>query len=118
MPIREWRSRSLDPVDQFTLTLGEVPADVAATLSVDVFTTDPPRPGLDGRGAFRLYNASVDASVYVAVMDTAPDGDTSAVRVRPQSWFPIGLQVRPAGGVWAWASRPGTKAAIWVTAWS
>ena len=98
--------------------LGEAPADIGASLSVDVFTTIPPRPGLDGRGAFRLYNASVSASIYVAIQDTQPDQDTAVVRVRPQSWFPIELQVRPAGGTWAWASRAATKAAIWVTAWS
>ena len=102
----------------FTITLGEAPADIAASLSVDVFTTDPPRPGLDGRGAMRLYNASVDASVYVAIQDAMPDGDTAVVRVRPQTWFPIELQVRAAGGVWAWASRADTKAAVWITAWS
>ena len=102
----------------FTITLGEAPADIAASLSVDVFTTDPPRPGLDGRGAVRLYNGSVNASLYVAIQDTQPDGDTAVVRVRPQMWFPLELQVRSAGGVWAWASRAGTKAAVWITAWS
>ena len=102
----------------FPLTLGEAPVDIGASLSTSTFTTNPPRPGLDGRGAFRLYNASVDASVYVAVQDTMPDGDTPAVRVRPQTWFPIELDVVPTGGVWAWASRAGTKAAVWVTRWS
>ena len=100
------------------ITPGEAPVDIGASLSTSAFTTNPPRLGLDGRGAFRLYNASVDASLYVVVQDTAPDGDTAAVRVRPQSWFPIELEVRPAGGVWAWASRAGTKAAVWVTRWS
>ena len=47
-----------------------------------------------------------------------PDGDTAAVRVRPQTWLPVELQVTAAGGVWAWASRDSTKAMAWVTAWS
>ena len=100
------------------ITLGEVPVDVGASLSASTFTREPPIAALDGRGAFRLYNASVDASVYVVLQDSPPDGDTAVVRVRPQTWFPIELQVRPAGGVWAWASRADTKAAVWVTAWS
>ena len=100
------------------ITLGEVPADIGASLSVDVFTTIPPRPGLDGRGSFRLYNSSVNSNIYIAIQDAQPDQDTAVVRVRPQTWFPIELAVRPAGGTWAWASRAGTKGAIWVTAWS
>ena len=85
----------------FTITLGEAPADIAASLSVDVFTTDPPRAGLDGRGAHASCTTrSVDASVYVAIQDAhAGRQDTAVVRVRPQTWFPIELQVRAAGGV-------------------
>ena len=98
--------------------LGEAPTDIGASLSASTFTRDPPWPTLDGRGAIRLYNASVDASVYVAIQDSMPDGDTAAVRVRPQTWFPIELQVTAAGGVWAWASRANTKVSAWVTRWS
>ena len=105
-------------MDTTTITLGTAPTDIAASLSAGIFTRDPPIPALDGRGAIRLYNASVDASVYVAVQDTMPDGDTAAVRVRPQTWLPVELQVTAAGGVWAWASRDSTKAMAWVTAWS
>ena len=103
----------------FPLTLGEAPVDIGASLSTSPFTRgDPSWSGLDGRGAFRLYNASVDASLYVVVQEAMPDGDTAAVRVRPQTWFPIELSVVPAGGVWAWASRANAKAAVCVTSWS
>ena len=102
----------------FPIALGVAPVDIGASLSTSTFTTDPPRPGLDGRGRFRLYNASVDASVYVAVQASMPTGDTAAVRVQPQSWFPLELEVRPTGGVWAWGSRVEVKVSISVTAWS
>ena len=105
-------------MDMVPITLGETPVDIGASLSTSTFTTDPPRVGLDGRGRFRLYNASVDASIYVAIQDAQPDQDTAVVRVIPQTWFPIELQVRPSGGAWAWASRADTKAAVWITAWS
>ena len=100
------------------LTLGETPVDIGASLSASTFTRVPPIAALDGRGAFRLYNASVDGNLYIAIQDAMPDGDTAVVRVRPQTWFPLELQARPAGGVWAWASRAATKAAVFVTAWS
>ena len=105
-------------MDIETLTLTAAPVDIGASLSASTFTRVPPIAAFDGRGAFRLYNASTDSSLYVAIQDAQPNDDTAVVRVLPQSWFPLELQVRPAGGVWAWASRAGTKAAVWVTRWS
>ena len=105
-------------MDTTTITLGTAPTDIGASLSAGIFTdTTRPAGSVQGRGSIRLYNAAVDASIYVAVQDTTPDGDTAAVRVRPQTWFPIELQVTPDGGVWAWASRADTKASAWVTSW-
>ena len=43
-------------MDMFPLTVGILPIDIGASLSNDPFTTNPPRPGLDGRGSIRLYS--------------------------------------------------------------
>ena len=107
------------------VTVGKAPVDIGIALSVAIAAENPVGPmSTRGRGAVSLFNSSGNASLYVSLGETAPDGSVPPVRVRPGEWYLAddALQVRPAadGGerIWAWASRDDATMTAIVTQWS
>ena len=102
------------------VALSTAPVDIAVALSANAFPAAGANPG--GRGAVRLFNSAGNASLYVLIRGTAPDGTVPPVRVRPGEWFPEPVDVRPAadGGdrVWAWASRDDVTVTALIVRWS
>ena len=107
------------------VTVGKAPADIGIPLSAAIAAENPVGPvARRGRGAVSLFNSAGNASLYVHVGATAPDGSVPPVRVRPGEWYRAddALQVWPAadGGerIWAWASRDDASITAVVTQWS
>ena len=101
------------------VTVNRAPADIGATLSAAMAAENPVGPvATRGRGTVSLCNTSGNARLYVALQDTAPDTSVPGIPVRVGEWFPEDLQITPAGGVWAWASRDDATMTALVTGWS
>ena len=103
------------------VTVDRAPVDIGVALSAAISAANPVGPmATRGRGYVRLFNATVDAQLYVTLGDSAPDGSVPPVRVRPGEWYPEDLQIVPAGGdrIWAWATRDDASITAVVTGWS
>ena len=103
------------------VTVGTAPVDIGAVLSASMAAANPVGPmATRGRGYVRLFNATVDAQLYVFIGESAPDGSVPPVRVRPGEWFAADVQIVPSGGdrVWAWSSRDDANMTALVTGWS
>lgn len=101
--------------DMFPVTVNQAAADIGITLSSLLANEAPVGRG---RGSVRLFNSAGNARLYIALQDTAPDSDMPGVGVRPGEWFPMDIQITPAGGVWAWAGKDGAKITALVVGWS
>ena len=106
-------------MDTLPLTVDTVPADIGVALSAALAAANPVGP-MSGRGRalVRLCNTSGNARLYLAVQADAPDGTVPGIPVRVGDWYPLDLQITPAGGIWAWASRDGAKIMAQVVRWS
>ncbi len=124
-------------MDAYHLTIDKAPADIGLALSAQVLaattasrlaanaasypdaTPDDPAPPAvpgTGRAVMRLCNVDDNATIYLAFQKAAPDGSdpmfpaVTGIPVRLGEWFPHDLDIWEEGGIWAWASRDGTKA--------
>lgn len=105
------------------VSVGTAPVDIGVALSAAMAAANPVGPMASrGRGRVRLFNSAGNASLYVLIRATTPDGGVPPIRVRPGEWFPNDLEVRPAtdGGdrVWCWATRDDATCTALVTRWS
>ena len=101
--------------DTFPLAVGTTPTDIGLSLSTIL---DREAPVGAGRGMVRLCNTAGNTRLYVLIQDDAPDGSTPGLPVRTGDWFPEDIQIKPTGGVWAWAGRDGAQIVALVVGWS
>lgn len=97
------------------LTVGPDRADIGLVLSAALITENP-TGSADGRGLIRLYNVDDNSAVYLAFGDTDPGA--AGVPLPIGGEFSEDIQITPAGGVWAWANKTGTKLQAVVVGWS
>ena len=99
------------------LTVGPDRADIGLVLSAALITENP-TGSADGRGLIRLFNVDDNSTVYLAFGDTEPGAAESGVPLPIGGEFSEDIHITPAGGVWAWANKTGTKLQAVVVGWS
>ena len=101
------------------LTVGPGRADIGAALSTAIGTENAVGRVSDrGRGTVRLFNVDDNSTVYLAFGDTEPGAAESGVPLPIGGEFSEDIHITPAGGVWAWANKTGTKLQAVVVGWS